>query len=768
MNRKIVKSRFFVEDELQETIGEASTATPDPWGEDASLNVVGKPVERSDAYEKVSGSATYTFDIRLPRMAHARTLRSPHPHAKIRSIDVSEALNMKGVLAVMTHENAPDIPWYNGTSRLFDPHLRYEGDDIACLVAETETIANRALKRIKVDYERLPFVTNHRDGRKAGAPLLHGDSNVTTERQTNRGDVEAGIAAADSVVKRTYETQVIMHNPTEVHCSVVNWDGDKLTVWDSTQAVYWIQGGIAAALKIPATHVRVIKKYMGGGFGSKLTTGKYTVMAALLAKEIGRPVRIALDRKEMQQAVGNRPDSQQNLVGACRKDGTLTALKHESYGAVGAYPYRAGCSWPLRTLYRCENMEAADHSVYINAGQGRALRAPGHVQGTFALESLIDELAESINMDPLAFRMKNLVDVDQVFGQPYTSKFLKEAYEAGARAIGWQNRKAPDSDRGPVKRGMGMASQIWWGGGGPPAAAVLKLNRDGSLQIMAGTQDLGTGTYTILAQVAAEVLEIPLDRIVVTLGDTATTPYCPGSGGSMTAPSVTPAIRDAAEKLKAQLISGAAALLETPESALTFQSGTVSSVSDPEKQMTIQEIIGKLREQTLVAIGRRNPNPEGKAINTFGAQFADVSVDTRTGRITVHKIVGAYDIGRTLNPRLLENQVHGGVIQGLSYALMEERIIDRNTGKLLTTDFHDYRIATLKDTPEIEVIVVSKGDTQISAVGAKGVGEPAIIPTPGAIANAVYNALGVRIRSLPMTPDKVLAALHKTRTEVGS
>ncbi len=760
MNRRIVKSRFFFEQDMMDTVSEVPTDSPEPWGKDARLNIVGKPVERLDGYDKVSGTATYTYDIRLPRMAHARTLRCPHPHARIQRIDISRAMKMDGVLDILTHENAPKIPWYGTSSFLFDPHLRYEGDEVACVVAESEIIANRALKEIRIDYEILPFAVDHETARKQDAPILHGDSNVTTERSTNRGDVSVGKQAADVVLDRTYRTQVIMHNPTEVHCSVVNWDGDQLTVWDSTQAVYWIQGGIAAALRIPASHLRVIKKYMGGGFGSKLTTGKYTVMAALLARRIGRPVRIALDRKEMQLCVGNRPDSEQHLTGACRKDGTLTALRHESYGASGAYPYRAGCSWPLRTLYKCENVEAFDHSVFINAGPGRPLRAPGHVQGTFALESLMDELAEEIGMDPVEFRIRNLTDRDQVMGLPYTSKFLKEAYEAGAKAIGWKDRKPAGSDTGPIKTGVGMASQIWWGGGGPPATAILKLNRDGSLRILAGTQDIGTGTYTILAQVAAEVLELPLENISVTLGDTATTPYCPGSGGSMTAPSVTPAVRDAAEQLKSRLLTGAAALLELPETQLRYTEGRISAIENAEKTLTIPDIIGKLREQTLVATGSRNANPEGYALNTFGAQFARVSVDTRTGRITVNRIVGAYDIGRVMNRRLMENQVHGGMIQGLSYALMEQRVIDRNTGKMLTTNLHDYKIATIHDTPDIEVIVVSSGDTKISPTGVKGVGEPAIIPTPGAIVNAVYNALGVRIRELPMTPDRVLTALN--------
>lgn len=306
-----------------------------------------------------------------------------------------------------------------------------------------------------------------------------------------------------------------------------------------------------------------------------------------------------------------------------------------------------------------------------------------------------------------------------------------------------------------------MASQIWWGAGGPPAYATIKLNRDGSARVIAGTQDLGTGTYTFMAQVASEVLEIPMDQITVILGDTGACPFCNLSGGSLTAPSVSPAVHDAAEQMKAKLISGAAAILELPEDQLRYEKGTVISKKDPTKKITISDIIRKMRERVLVTTGTRNPNPEGYAINSFGAQFAEVEVDIETGKVRVLKIAAAYDVGRVLNPKTAKNQVHGGVMQGLSFALMEQRIIDQQTGKVLTTNYHDYKIPTIKDTPEIKVYIVSDADTLISSVGAKGIGEPAIIPTAGAIANAVYNAIGVRVKSLPITPDKVLTALQK-------
>jgi xanthine dehydrogenase YagR molybdenum-binding subunit len=388
------------------------------------------------------------------------------------------------------------------------------------------------------------------------------------------------------------------------------------------------------------------------------------------------------------------------------------------------------------------------------------MRAPGHVQGTFAMDSILDDLAEKLNMNPLDFRLKNYTEIDQVSNEPYTSKLLKEAYQKGAEAIGWYTKRKPaGSDTGPIKHGIGMATQIWWGGGGPPAHATLKLFWDGSLNVCSGTQDIGTGTYTILAQVASEVLEIPLEKISVTIGDTEVCPYAPLSGGSMTAATVTPAVRDAAEQMKDKLITGASSLLEVPKSQLIYSNGMVNPKQDASKKVSIEDIFTKMNENDLVTTGARGANPENKAINSFGAYFAEVEVDVETGKIRVIKIVAAQDIGRMLNRKTTENQIHGGIMQAIGFALMEERIIDEYTGKVLTTGLHTYKIPTIIEAPEIEVIIVSEGDHLISNTGVKGVGEPPIIPTPAAIANAVYNATGVRVKSLPMTPNKVLEAL---------
>jgi xanthine dehydrogenase YagR molybdenum-binding subunit len=761
-NTKFVKSEIFIEEDFQESLAEVPVDPAKPWSAKKDLKVVGKPIPRVDGYDKTSGTALFTFDIKLPHMAHARILRSSQPHQKIKSIDTSEAEKVKGVLAVITHKNIPEIKWFED-SFLFDTHLRYEGDEIAGIVAESEAIAEAALDKIKVEFEELPFVANATEAREDSAPPIHEGGNIVKDRSYthDRGNIETGFKEADVTIEETYRTQVVVHNPTEPHCSVVNWEGNKLTVWDSTQAIYNVRGAVAGALEMPENKVRIIKKYMGGGFGSKLNGGKYTVIAALLARKIGRPVRISMDRREMNLAVGNRPDSAQTLKIGAKKDGTLTAMSHYSYGASGAFRCGAGCSWALRAIYKCPNIKIEEYSIYINAGPGRPFRAPGLVQGTFALDSAIDLLAEKIGMDPLEIRLKNYSEIEPGSTTPYTTKKLREAYKAGAKAIGWEKRnKTAGAGSGRYRSGLGMASQIWWGGGGPPAYVTLQLNRDGSAEALAGTQDIGTGTYTFVSQVISEVLEIPMKKISVTLGDTAVVPFGPVSGGSLTAPSISPAARDAAEQMKQKLISAAAVIMELPESDLTYSDAIISSKAGPEKKMNIGEVMRKMKEQVLITTGAREANSKDYKIKSFGAQFADVEVDTLTGKIKVRHIVAAHDIGRVLNKKLMENQFHGGIIQGIGFALMEERIIDQNTGKNVTINLHDYKVPLITDTPEIDVIIVSDGDPLISNTGVKGCGEPAHIPTAAAIANAVFNAIGVQITSTPMTPDKVLMALN--------
>lgn len=762
MSRKVVKSKFFFEHDYVETIGEVSTIKVPDWENNEKLKYVGKRIPRIDGYDKASGTAIYTYDVLLPRMVHARILGSPHAHANIKKINIKKAQELPGVVAILTSDNCEKIKWFNDTTFLFDPHVRCEGDEVAVVAAETEKIAEVALKLIEIEYEVLPYLASPEKALENDSLKLHESGNVVGGRPAtySRGNVEEGFSQADIIAEDTYTTQYAVHNPTEVHCSVVNWDGDKLTVWDSTQAVFGIRGGIARSLDIPESNVTVKMKYMGGGFGSKLEAGKYSVIAALIAKKIGRPVRIALDRIQQNLIAGYRPNSVQKLKAGLKKDGTLTAMTLDVTAGVGAYPDGGSCSGPFRGIYNCANLSSTEYSVMFNAGRSRAFRAPGHPQGTFALESLMDDLAEKIGMDPLDFRLKNYSEVDPISGRPYTTKMLKDTYQKGADAIGWYSRrKAPGSDPNYIKRGIGMSTQIWPGSGAPPAYVVLKMNRDGSANVLAGSQDIGCGTFTFVSQIVAEVLEIPMSKIDVTLGDTSVIPYGPGSGGSMTAPSVSPAVRDAAEQMKSKLIETAAVILEIPEEQLLYKEGVVYSKADQSKSISNADILRRVRDN-FVTTGARNANPTTHVISTWGAQFAEVEVNTETGHVKVVKIVAAHDIGRVLNKTTLENQFHGGITQGIGLALMEEKIYDETTGKVLNTNMHTYKMPTIKDIPEIELIIVSEGDPMISNTGVKGIGEPAIVPTAAAIANAVYNAIGVRIKSLPITPDKILKALY--------
>jgi len=759
-NTKIVKTRQFFEEGFVEHLADVPSGG-NPRDDGREMTIIGKPEKRADAYDKVSGGAVYTFDVKLPQIVYARTLRCPLPHAKIRSIDPGPALAMKGVYDVITFENVPDIPWYHD-SKLFDPHLRYAGDEVACIAAVDEETANRALRAIKVDYETLPFVLDPRKAAQKSSEPFHEEGRFSYGNPWvyERGDVDAGFADAAAVVEGDFDTQVAVHNPTEPHGSVVTWQGDRLTIYDSTQYVYGIRDTVADALHMPQSHIKVLTPVMGGGFGSKLEAGKYTVMAALLARRIGRPVKIRMDREEMNLAMGNRPDSYQHLKVGAKADGTLTAMTSKTFGSSGAYRASAFVNWPFMTLYKCPNLRSDQSSVFTNLGRARPFRAPGHPQGTFALDSILDELADKLGIDPLELRIRNMIEYDQFTNKPYTSKKLLEAYHAGAEAIGWSKRKPNGSDSGPIKRGFGLATQIWGGGGGPPAGVTVKLNSDGSVRAIAGSQDLGTGTYTFVAQVVAEALEVDPAKVEVTLGDTSTGPYCPASGGSQTAPSVAPAAWDAALQVKDALLDGAAAILDVPKESLVYEQAAIYPKDTPAKKLSLAQVVSEMGEQTLVRTGYREANDSSKQINSFGAQFAEVEVDTVTGKVRVLRIVAAHDIGRPLNRRLLENQFEGGIIQGMSLALFEERVVDDYTGKVLTTNLHDYKVPTVEDIPEIEVIIVPNDhDTDANNLSVKGIGEPPIIPTAGAIANAVANALGMRIRSLPITPDKILNSL---------
>jgi xanthine dehydrogenase YagR molybdenum-binding subunit len=727
----------------------AAAAPPAAPAKAPEYKYIGKSTARLDGREIVTGRAKYTHDIKLRGMLVGKILRSPYAAAEVVSIDLAPALALPGVVAAL---------------KLAEGKVRYAGQQVAAVAAVDERTAEKALGLVKVQYKTLPAVVDWERARDAAAPRVRDDKpNVEEINKYARGDVEKGFAEADVVVEHTYRTGFEIHHPTETHGSVAAWEGDHLTVYDSTQNVHGVRDGLARALKVPAANVTVIKNYMGGGFGSKLGSNDYTVAAANLARQAGRPVKMLLSRRDNAVCVGYRPSSSQTYRIGAKKDGTLTALQltNLASGGVGAGD---DVSEPVVDIYKCPNCKVFEETVYTNTGGSRAMRAPGHTQGAFGLEGAMEELAAALDMDPLELRRKNystknLGDT----GLPYSSKGLDKCYELGAKAIGWERRNrrpGGGGGAGPLRRGIGVATSIWFGAGAPGTLADIVLYPDGSVEVVCGTQDIGCGTRTHMAVVAAETLGLEPKDITVKLGN-SDYPWAPASGGSQTTPSVAPAVRDAGLKAVERLKAVAAARLKVGAGDIAMADRKFVSKSDPAKALPFADVCRDLRRETVFH-GERGAMPMDQfAFNTFGAHFAEVEVDVETGRVRVLKYVAAQDSGQIVSALTAESQVVGGVTQGLSAGLYEERVMDDATGNPVNPNLRDYKIATSLDIPEITVLFADVFDPRINNLGVKGLGEPARVPSSAAIANAVYNAIGVHVREIPMTPQRVLEALKR-------
>ncbi|HXH12043.1 MAG TPA: xanthine dehydrogenase family protein molybdopterin-binding subunit [Alphaproteobacteria bacterium] len=738
------------------------TAGLPAWDAEASLTVVGRPHPRVEGVEKVTGRARYAADIRLPGLLYARVLRSPLPHARVRRVDIARAEALPGVRAVVCASNTPPIPWYHD-SFLFDSAVRFVGDEVAAVAADTEDIAEDALRLIAVDYEPLPCVVDMHAALQPGMPTLRDSGHMAGEPKVyQRGDIEGGFRQADVIIDAVYTTQTALHNSLESHGCTATWDGDRLTLWDSTQSVFEVREQVADALKLPEHHVRVIKQHMGGGFGSKQVAWKHTVIAALLAKQAGRPVQLTLDREAENLAAGNRNATRQHVRLGARRDGTVTAISVRIEQQVGAYMVggeASNVSGPYQRLYRCPNVRTEQVGVYTNTGPAVAFRAPGFVEGAFGLESAMDELARALQIDPLDLRLRNYASDDQLRSRPYTSPdSLRHCYERAAEAFGWRSDRRPASS-GPKRRGIGMAAHDWGGSGYPPAYAWVKLNADGTAEVITGTQDIGTGTRTGLTQVAAEELGLPLERVTLYLGDTALGPYAPVSAGSATQATLGPAVRAAAADAKGQLLKAAAACFETDPARLSVANGRILRDGREADGLAIEDVTRRIAPHMILGHGARGPNPEGKSVRTFGAQCVEVEVDVETGEVTVLRIVAAHDCGRIINPTMVDSQVIGAVTQGLGFALMEERILDARSGVVLNANLEEYKVPTVADVPAIVHAHVDIPDPEANPTGAKGIGEPPLVPTAPALANAVFDAVGVRIRRTPLSRHRILEAL---------
>ncbi|MGI8498089.1 MAG: xanthine dehydrogenase family protein molybdopterin-binding subunit, partial [Gemmatimonadaceae bacterium] len=559
--KRFVQTTVDVEGREEVKIVELPSFEPPPWGSDAQLGIVGARVARRDGVEKVTGRARYTADIVRPRMLHAAILRAPVASGRVTRLELDSARGMAGVHAVIARADIPELrvagfPLLDGT-------IHYAGQPLAALCAETAELAARALHAIVLEVESTPHAVTAEDALSPDAPVVRGTGNRTEDSPalSERGDVARGLAAADVTITREYRTPVALHSALEPHGTVAEWDGDRLTVWESTQGIFRVRSDLASALGLPLNKVRVIKEYMGGGFGAKNGAGAHCYLAALLARRTERPVRCILDREGEQTDTGNRPATIQKVTLGATRDGRLTAIVLDAVVALGIGGWEGGPAGIYRELYRCPNVRTSETFAYINASAMSAFRAPGHAEGAFGLERAMDTLAGELGMDPLELRRVNYADHDQAKGRPYTSKRLEDCYREGAERFGWSDRRRLTETRnGPRPRGFGMASQIWNAGGGPPAYAMLRVNGDGTIDVITGSQDLGTGTRTIFAQIAAEAMGAALADVRVILGDTEA-PFTSNSWGSITTASVGPAVRMAAMDARGQLLEAAAGLL---------------------------------------------------------------------------------------------------------------------------------------------------------------------------------------------------------------
>ena len=761
--------------EVQRTVPQDE---PPPLPANSELHSIGKRVPRNDGRFKVTGTARYSSDVRLPGMLYAKMVDSAVPHARVVSIDTSAAERYPGVKGVHIIEHLLGVAELTDKSEETGkyPVVRFAGQPVAAIAATSQAAADAAARLVKIQYEPLPFVLDVDSARREGAPLVFpgpakqaetaggGGSEDDVPQKGNvrgpdigggrpkgpRGDVEKGFTESDVVLEGTFTTQVQTHSALETHGLVADWRDDGLTVYHSTQATNSVRDELAAVLGLPKSKVRVITEYMGGGFGAKFGAGTYGVVAARLSQKTKAPVRLFMDRKEEHWSQGNRPSSQQTLKIGAKRDGTLQAMHLTSYGTAGVGT-GAGTAGPVQNMYECPNCRTEEYDVFTNAGPGAAFRAPGHPPGCFALEQMMDELAEKLNMDPLVLRDKN-----------DTHEARKVERRIGAEKFGWSRRHAPGADTGPIKRGTGMAQSVWYRINNMDSACEVRIARDGSVQALSAVQDIGGGIRIVMAQVVAEELGLLPSDIDVRIGDTNYPPGSP-SGGSMTTGSMTPAVRNAAYRAREQFLEEVASSLRVPPGDLMLDNGEVRTRSG--SRMPFRQAAAKMRVEQVTATAKRSPEyGERQQLFLGGVQFCEIAVDTETGIIRVERFVAAHDCGRPMNPLTLESQVNGGILQGISFALYEDRRLDRNTGIMVNPNLEEYKILGAKDTPKIDIVFVEHYLGR-SSTDAGGIGEPATIPTVSAIANAFYNATKVRIRQMPMTPRRVLETLASAQEQ---
>lgn len=754
-------------------------------------SVVGSSPYKVDGIEKVTGAARYAADYSLPGMLAGKIKRSPHAHARITAINTAKAQALPGVKAVLTVHNVPRVKHAGAPAPrisnlvkdqyILDEVVRYVGDGVAAVAAVSEEVAQAALELIEIEYDLLPAVFDPEEAMQPDAPSLHNTEQnlVTPPFVIERGNVEQAFAKADYIFEGVYTTGRPSPAYMEPNACLCHFDaGGKLTIWSSTQCAFMVRGILSEVLDIPLHNIRVIVEHMGGGFGAKQDLYQHEFICALLAKQTGRPVKMEYSRAECFLGGKSRHPVKIRLKQGVKKDGTLTAREADYLSNTGAYASHGagitavGCL-DLTSLYRCgDNLKIEGRSVYTNNPVSGAFRGYGAVQAYFALDCQMDEIAAALGIDPVELRLKNGVGEGDLSPSEHRlhGNGLEACLRRGAEAAGWFERdKSAARHTGRIRRGWGVGTEMHSSGAYPDikevSNAVLKMNEDGTVTLLTGIADLGTGAQTAMAQIAAETLGIPLAHIRVVSGDTDAVPFDIGAYASRTTYVGGGAVMKAAADLKQKLLQVAAQKLQTPAENLDIQNGQVFVKSNPQEKMAVKAVVqgqGGITPHTLIG----QAHHQAKVAYSFAAHFVEVEVDTETGQVSVKKVVAVHEVGRAINPAGVEGQIEGGIQQGIGHTLTEDLVVDTQTGRTLNASFVDYKMPLAMDMPEIKTIILEEAPDITGPFGAKGVGEDPILAIGPAIANAVYDAIGVRFRELPITPEKVLKAL-KEQAKVG-
>ncbi len=748
-----------------------------------SESLIGRSVNRHHFPEKLTGDAKYSADLIMPGMLHAAILRSPHPHANILSIDTSKAEKLAGVKAVITPFN---IPSGRLAVDLFilDTRVRFVGDEVAAVAAVDPDIARKAIDLLDVRYEILPFILDPDEALSKDAIKIHENGNLAIPEPINleRGDIEKGLIEADEIFEDSYYIPAHSAAALEPRAALAYWDNGHLTIWKSTRGVHVERISLSNALKIPTENIRIVGPFLGGGFGNKDET-RLGAISAVLAQKADRPVRLEYSREEEFVAGRTRHASYIDLKIGFKLDGTITAIHGVATLNSGAYQASTP-QMSRRTgqcmlyLYSCPNVKYESYPAYTNCPTAGSYRALGAPQGHFALETLMDRVAEYLGIDQVEFRKKNHVKIegqpgrrtspdDQIIdsqpvegGVPFSSNELGQCLVKGAEAFDWVNRRKSNGSNDESKKyGSGVAIMIYRGGPGYPTGAEVRVNKSGEITVICGLMDVGEGMTTVLSQMCAEVLGVEYADVSTLFGDTESTPDAPITSGSTATFSAGTAVIRASTIIKDSLLALAGTALESEISDLVLENGYISVKTDPDRRMTVKEVASLMTNDYISSISTVDPGSTEYIVNSFGAHFVNVEVDTYTGNVNILKYVAAHDSGVIINPQLSLNQVEGGISQMLGLALSEELVTDRNTGVTLNGSYLEHKCPTILDYPEIQVIFADSVDP-VGPMGAKALGEVPSVGVGAAVANAVYDAIGIRFNSLPISPDKIIRALY--------